>query len=88
MQVKDLFLRNFGEAQANRFEWDWTHTSVVGDFAVVAATLTIHLDMNGNALQVPVRWRRRGDRWVWLHRRASIAASGQKEGQAYPQGNS
>jgi ketosteroid isomerase-like protein len=90
-QVKDLFLRNFGEAQANRFEWHWTHTSVAGDHAVVAVTLTIHLETNGNKLRVPVRWtvvlRRRSGRWAWLHRHASTAASGQEEGQAYPHGN-
>jgi ketosteroid isomerase-like protein len=88
-QVKDLFLRNFGEAQANRFEWHWTHVSASDDHAVVAVTLTIHLEINGKSLRVPVRWtvalKRRADRWVWLHRHASTAASDQSEGQAYPQ---
>jgi hypothetical protein len=87
-QVRELFLRNFAEAQAKRFEWHWIHTSVSGDHAVVAVTLTIHLEIAGNSLRVPVRWtvvlRRRGDRWIWLHRHASTAATGQDEGQAYP----
>ncbi len=77
-QVKDLFPRNSGEAQARRFEWDWIRTSVTGDHAVVAATLTIHLEMNGSEIRVPVRWtvvlRNRGDHWVWPHRHASSAA--------------
>ena len=88
-QVKDLFLRNFGEAQANRFEWHWKHVSADDDYAIVAVTLTIHLEIDGQSLRVPVRWtvalRRRADRWVWHHRHASTAASDQSEGQAYPQ---
>jgi ketosteroid isomerase-like protein len=59
--------------------------------AIVAITLTIHLEVDGNRVEVPVRWtvvmRRESDRWVWLHRHASSAASDQAEGQAYPQGN-
>jgi ketosteroid isomerase-like protein len=88
-QVKELFLRNFSEAKANRFEWHWKDISIMNDHAVVAVKLSIHLDISGNALQVPVRWtvvlRRQNGHWVWLHRHASIAASGQSEGQAYPQ---
>jgi len=87
-QVRELFLRNFDEATANRFEWGWIHQSVSGDHALVAATVTIHLAMDGNEFQVPVRWtvamRRRRAGWVWLHRHASTAAAGQEEGQAYP----
>lgn len=90
-QVRDLFLRNFKEAQANQFEWHWTHSSVVGDHALVAATLTIHIEAGGNELKIPVRWtvvlRRKESRWVWLHRHASTAASSQEEGQAYPHVN-
>ncbi len=87
-QVKELFLRNFGEAQANRFEWKWIHRIVNDDHAIVAMTLVIHLDVSGRLLEVPLRWtvvlRRRNDRWVWLHRHASTAASDQEEGHAYP----
>lgn len=86
--VKGVFLRNFAEATANRFEWHWSHVIVCSDCAVVATTLTIHLEYRGEALKVPVRWTvalaRNQDRWVWLHRHASSAASGQDEGAAYP----
>jgi len=87
--VRELFLRNFAEAQATRFEWDWIHRTVNDNHAIVAATLVIHLDVSGKVLQVPVRWtvalRRKEGRWVWVHRHASTAASDQEEGQAYPQ---
>ena len=87
-QVKKLFLRNFGEAKANRFEWSWIHTSITSDMAVVAVKLIIHLEVAGDQLQVPLRWtvvlRRRDDRWVWLHRHASVAAADQEAGRAYP----
>ena len=87
-QVKNLFLRNFTEAKANRFEWNWKHTSITNDHALVAVKLTIYLEIAGDQLQVPVRWtvvlRRRDDRWLWLHRHASTAAADQEAGRAYP----
>lgn len=87
-EVKALFLRNFSEASARRFEWHWSHVNLSGDLAVVATTLSIHLDYQGQELTVPIRWtvalKKDNDRWVWVHRHASVASSDQDEGQAYP----
>jgi len=86
--VKDLFLRNFAEATANEFEWQWSTINISNDYAVVAIALTIHLEYQGNTLEIPIRWSvalRKTHRWVWLHRHASSPASNQDEGQAYPQ---
>jgi ketosteroid isomerase-like protein len=86
--IRELFKRNFHEATAERFEWHWRRTTVRGDSAVVATTLTIHLDADGQKLAVPLRWtvalRKHEGRWLWLHRHASSAARGQDEGKAYP----
>ena len=86
--VRAVFLRNFRDATAKRFEWHWKDIIVTDKQAVVAVTLTIHLDISGNSMKVPVRWtvalRKDNDRWVWLHRHASSAASSQEEGSAYP----
>lgn len=87
-QIRDLFQRNFAEATAYEFEWRWRHVTVRGGTAVVATTLTIHLEVDGRRIQVPLRWtvalRRNEDRWLWLHRHASSAAGGQDDGKAYP----
>ncbi len=89
--VKDVFLRNFAEATASQFEWHWSHINVSNNQAVVAITLTIHLEYQGQELNVPLRWtvvlKKDSGRWVWLHRHASSPASGQNEGQAYPKNN-
>ncbi len=89
--VKELFLRNFDEATANKFEWDWVDTRISSDHAVISATLSIHLEYMENQLTVPVRWtvvlKNENSRWVWIHRHASTAASNQDEGQAYPKDN-
>ena len=89
--VRGVFLRNFEEATAYRFEWHWKHIIILGSQAVVSITLTIHLDCQGEDLKVPVRWTvalvKQDGRWRWLHRHASAAASGQEVGAAYPTGN-
>lgn len=86
--IRELFLRNFAEATAERFQWHWTNVTIREDLAVVAATLAIHLDIEGQKLTVPLRWtvtlRKSGNRWKWLHRHASSAAGSQDDGKAYP----
>ena len=42
-EVAAVFQRNFEEATTTRFERGWTHSTVDGDHAVVAAAITIHL---------------------------------------------
>jgi ketosteroid isomerase-like protein len=90
-QVKELFLRNFSEATANKFEWHWVDIRLSNRHAVSAVSLTIHLDYKGQQLKVQVRWtvvlKYENDRWLWIHRHASTAASGQDEGRAYPKDN-
>ncbi len=87
-QIEGLFERNFAEATADRFEWHWRHVTLRGNTATVAASLTIHLHADGEALAVPIRWtvslHRHGGRWLWLHRHASAAAADQDDGAAYP----
>lgn len=86
--IEAVFLRNFADATARKFQWHWKHVTVAGDCAVIAVTLTIHLNTEDGPMQVPVRWTvslaRRADHWRWLHRHASSAAASQKEGTAYP----
>ena len=89
--IEAVFLRNFADATATRFQWHWKHVTVTDGSAVVAISLTIHLETQVGQLQVPVRWTvalvRRGDHWRWLHRHASSVASSQEEGTAYPTGS-
>lgn len=87
-EIRELFLRNFDEATANKFQWDWLDVRISENHAVVSVTLTIHLEHKGNQLSVPIRWtvvlKNKNNRWVWIHRNASTAASNQDDGQAYP----
>lgn len=90
-QVRELFQRNFAEATATRFDFDWTHAIVKDNAGVIAATLVIHLNVEGQGIRVPLRWTvaaaRTDDGWVWLHRHASSPATGQPDGTAYPAGH-
>ncbi len=87
-EIRRLFERNFAEATADRFDWHWRHVTRRGDSATVAASLTIHLHVNGDPLAVPIRWtvslHRLDGPWLWLHRHASAAATNQDHGAAYP----
>lgn len=87
-ETKAVFVRNFAEATATKFEWHWTDVIVSGESAVVATTLTIYLDVEDGSFEVPIRWTvsmaRKDGKWKWLHRHASAAADSQGEGTAYP----
>ncbi|WP_232846891.1 nuclear transport factor 2 family protein [Shewanella nanhaiensis] len=85
--VRQLFLRNFAEAKANRFLWGWRNIIISGDCAVVSVSLTIDVDYQGEQLLIPIRWSvvlKKTDRWRWIHRHASSASVSQEEGEAYP----
>jgi len=85
--VRNLFERNFAQATAVRFHWQWCEINILNNYAVVAISLLIDLKSQGNKINVPIRWSvvlKKTDRWVWLHRHASSPASSQREGDAYP----
>lgn len=85
--VKELFVRNFAEATALKFEWGWRDVIISNQCAVVSQCLTINLNTEDGQICVPVRWTvvlKKLDRWVWVHRHASTASGSQAKGQAYP----
>jgi len=88
-EVRAVFDRNFSEATAEKFDWQWRHIIVVENTAVIAVTFDLRLKTSAGPLVVPIRWTvslvRRTDGWKWLHRHASAAAGGQKAGGAYPE---
>ena len=87
-EIKALFIRNFQEATARQFDWNWIDIRISDNHAIASVKLTIHLDTDDEQLSVSIRWsvvlKHTSSRWVWLHRNASVAASDQDEGQAYP----
>jgi len=86
--VSALFLNNFDEATAHKFSWQWININQSANSAIVGAALTIHLEYQGEQLAIPIRWSiamKKTNRWVWIHRHASSAATSQDDGQAYPQ---
>lgn len=89
--VASVFERNFRDATATRFEWQWQDVAIHGNASAVAATLNIHLTIGDDKLVVPVRWTvslvKNDAGWKWVHRHASSAAGPQDEGSAYPVGN-
>jgi hypothetical protein len=86
--VASVFERNFRDATASWFEWGWKDVAIHRDAATVAIALVIHLSVDDAAVLVPVRWTvslvRTDDGWKWVHRHASVAASSQDQGSAYP----
>jgi len=86
--VASVFERNFRDATATQFKWQWKDIAIHGQAATVAITLNIHLTIEGESLVVPVRWTvslvKTDAGWKWVHRHASAAAGSQEEGSAYP----
>lgn len=86
--VASVFERNFRDATATKFDWGWKAVSIYDEAATVAMTLVIHLIVESQPILLPVRWTvsliRANDGWKWIHRHASVAASSQDEGSAYP----
>jgi len=89
--IAAIFERNFRDATAKKFEWNWKDVAIHGGAATVAITLNIHLEINDESLVVPLRWSvslvKTDGGWKWVHRHASSAASSQDEGSAYPTGD-
>jgi ketosteroid isomerase-like protein len=92
-EVKDVFVRNFRDATAKEFVYGRRNIFINGNVAVVAIVLTLNIEIDGNAISVPLRWtvsliKRNTDksngRWVWVHRHASTPAAGQDKNSAYP----
>jgi len=87
-EVSAVFERNFRDATATEFVWQWVDIIAEDDTGCVAASLDIHLTLDGDKIVVPVRWsvvlNKVGGKWLWLHRHASSAAGEQKDGAAYP----
>ncbi len=88
--IRRLFERNFAGANATGFNWGWQHVTIADDFALIATEVSLELESGGTHMTVPLRWTvalvKRPDGWKWLHRNASVAAGGQKAGDAYPTG--
>ena len=86
--IRRLFERNFADANATGFGWGWQHVTIADDFALIATEVSLDIETNGTQMTVPLRWTvalaKRLDGWKWLHRNASVAAGGQKAGDAYP----
>ncbi|CAM3273688.1 nuclear transport factor 2 family protein [Shewanella pealeana] len=85
--VKQLFLRNFNDATATQFQWDWSTVAISGNHALIGLTLIIKLTAEGELTSLPIRWTvalKKTDRWVWIHRHASTASNSQTKGKAYP----
>ena len=54
--VAAVFERNFRDATATQFEWQWQDVAIHGDAATVATTLNIHLKIGYEKFIIPVRW--------------------------------
>ena len=50
--IEAVFLRNFSDATATRFAWNWKHVIVADNCAVAAITLTIHLETQDGPIEL------------------------------------
>jgi ketosteroid isomerase-like protein len=86
--IRALAERDWTQSDAAMFDFQWTAVSSAGAVAWLAAEGVVRATGGGQEQVLPIRLtavlEQRGDRWLFVQAHASLPASGQAEGQAWP----
>ena len=87
-EVKALFERDFAQFENAFLRFGWHTVSAAGSVAWVSADLILRANTGGREIKLQVRLtnvlERQGDRWIIVQEHASLPATGQKAGEAFP----
>jgi ketosteroid isomerase-like protein len=81
--------RDWAQAEAFAVEWGGTWVSAAGPVAWVTAEAVGRVRAGGQEMELPLRLtvvlEQRGGRWLWMQVHTSVPATGQAEGESYPE---
>lgn len=87
-EIRAQFERDFAQAEAGSFEYDWKSISGSDPFAWLAADVTFKTTIQGQEMTLKGRltslFEKREDKWLILQMHFSIPSSGQAEGESFP----
>ena len=88
--IEEQVKRDWSQAESTSISFDWTSISAAGDVAWVATDVTFNMSVGGQSMQFQGRGtlvaEKRGDDWQIVHSHFSFPASGQDEGESFPEG--
>lgn len=87
-EIKALFERDFAQFEDASLKLAQPSVSAAGSVAWVVADLILRANTGGREISLQARstavLERRGDRWLIVQLHASLPATGQAEGEAFP----
>jgi len=87
-EVRSLFKRDWSQSEASSIVYNWKSISTEGKFAWAAIEATVYARLGSREIHLPSRLtiivKKSGDKWLIVHWQASLPASGQQTGEAWP----
>jgi ketosteroid isomerase-like protein len=87
-EVRSLFKRDWSQSEASSIVYNWKSISAEGKFAWAAVEATVYARIGSREIHLPTRltiiMKKSGKQWLIVHWHASLPASGQQTGEAWP----
>jgi ketosteroid isomerase-like protein len=87
-EARSLFKRDWSQSEASSIDYNWRSISAEGKFAWSAVEATVYARIGSREIHLPSRltiiMKKSGKEWLIVHWHASLPASGQETGEAWP----
>jgi len=87
-EARSLFKRDWSQSDASSIIYNWKAISAEGKFTWAAIEATVYARIGSREIHLPSRltiiMKKSGDKWLIVHWHASLPASGQQTGEAWP----
>jgi len=87
-EARSLFKRDWSQSEASSIDYNWKSISAEGKLAWAAVEATVYARIGSREIHLPSRltiiMKKSGKQWLIVHWHASLPASGQQTGEAWP----
>jgi len=87
-EARSLFKRDWSQSEASSIVYNWKSISAEGKFAWATVEATFYARIGSREIHLPTRitiiLKKLGKEWLIVHWHASLPASGQQIGEAWP----